>query len=648
MTAAPSATGNETTLSSVPMSVSGPAATPLRAFLRTEAGSARILLATIVSALIWINIQPAGYEAFWSWVFPLRIGPLAASLDLRTWVNSGLMTFFFLVVGLEARREFDLGELRDHRRLLLPVAAGLAGMALPVLIYLAINHKGAGAHGWGAAMSTDTALALGVLSAVGRRLPERVRAFILTVFVVDDLVALIVIALAYNSHIKPFGLGVASAAYAGALVSRRRRYGHRKPAFIVLAVVVWGALLGSGVDPVVAGLAVGLATSAYVPRRDELEEATTLVRLFREQPTPELAASATQHLTSALSANARWQHALHRLTSYLVVPLFALANAGVMVSPSVLAQASTARIAIGIFLAYVVGKPIAVIGTCWAAGRISRGAIRPPVGWAAVLGSGTIAGVGFTVSLLIANLAFTGAALREAKIGLLAAALTASVLSIGVYRLVALLPPPARAGALLGTARQLSDLAEPVDPARDHVRGPGADDAVTIVEYGDFECPWTQHADPATRALLAEHPGLRYVWRHLPLHDVHPHAQLAAEAAEAAAAQGKFWPMHDLLLDHLDRLDFGDLIAYAGQLGLDADQFRDDLVRHSYAARVAQDIDSADRSDVAGTPTFFINGHRHDGPPDLAALNREIEEAETQPPLNPGSPRGGLKVVAWN
>src|ERR1700759_768435 len=363
MTAAPSATGNETTLSSVPMSVSGPAATPLRAFLRTESGSARILLATIVSALIWINIQSAGYEAFWSWVLPLRIGPLAASLDLRTWVNSGLMTFFFLVVGLEARREFDLDELRNHRRLLLPAAAGLGGMVLPVLISLAINHSGAGARGWGAAMSTDTALALGVLSAVGRGLPERVRAFILTVFVVDDLVALVVIALAYNSHIRPLGLGLAAVAYAGALVvSRRLRYRQRKPVSIVLAVVVWAALLGSGVDPVVAGLAIGLATSAYAPRRDELEEATTLVRLFREQPTPGLAASATRHLTGALSANARWQHAWHRLTSYLVVPLFALANAGVVVSPSVLAQASTARIAIGIFLAYVVGKPIAVIG----------------------------------------------------------------------------------------------------------------------------------------------------------------------------------------------------------------------------------------------------------------------------------------------
>lgn len=635
MTSRPAVTIGTAGRDPVRMSVPGPATSPLRAFLRTESGSAGILLAAIALALVWANIAPAGYEACWASVFTVRAGPLSASLDLRTWVNSGLMTLFFLVVGLEARREFDLGELRNHRRLLLPLAAGLAGMVMPVLIYLAINRSGSAARGWGAAMSTDTALALGVLSVAGRGLPERIRIFVLTVFVVDDLVALAVIALAYNSRIRPLAVGVAAVAYAGVLASRRLPYPRRKPVFIGLTVVVWGALLASGVDPVVTGLAVGLVVSAYVPRRDALEEATTLVRQFREQPTPELATSATKSLTGTLSANARVQHSLHRLTSYLIVPVFALANAGVVVSLHLLALAATAPISIGIFVAYVAGKPVAVIGTCWGITRISRGAIRPPVGWAAVLGSGTIAGVGFTVSLLIADLAFNGAPLREAKIGLLAAALTASVLSITVYRLIALLPAPARARALLGTARQLSDLAVPVDPARDHILGP-AHAAITVVEYGDFECLWTQQADPVARELLAGHPDLRYVWRHLPLHDVHPHAELAAEAAEAAAAQGRFWPMHDLMLAHLDRLDLVDLVGYASRLGLDVGRFRDDLLRHAYAAHVAQDIDSADRSGVAGTPTFFINGHRHDGPPDLAALNRDIEEVRAQ--VTPAKP----------
>ena len=319
------------------------------------------------------------------------------------------MAFFFLVVGLEARREFDLGELRERRRMILPVAAGLVGMAVPVLIYLAFNHSGAGLHGWGAAMSTDTALALGVLAVAGKQVPDRIRTFLLTVFVVDDVVALVVIAIAYTDEVHVTGLLVAIAAYAGLLATTRLRYQQRRVVFTVLAVVLWCALLASGIDPVVAGLAVGLATSAYVPRRDALEQATTLVRLFREQPTPELARTATRELTGTLSANARLQHTYHRLTSYVIVPLFALANAGDRAAtPSLLNEAFTAPVTWGSFVAFVVGKPVAVAGTSWLLTRTSRGAVRPSVGWAGVVGSGLIAGVPFTLSLLIADLAFTG------------------------------------------------------------------------------------------------------------------------------------------------------------------------------------------------------------------------------------------------
>jgi Na+/H+ antiporter NhaA len=603
---------------------------PRRPALRAASTGSAVLVSAAVLAIVWANVPALRYDGFWAWIATVRIGPWSASLDLRTWVNSGLMTLFFLVVGLEARREFDLGDLRDRRRLLLPVLAGLAGMALPVGIYLLVNRGGPGVHGWGAAMSSDTALALGAFALVARQAPDRIRTFVLTVFVVDDLVALVVIAVAYSAHVRPAGLVVAVVAFVALVASRRLPYQrYRVWAYAGLTVVTWAALLSSGIDPVVAGLAAGLATAAYTPNRRDLEEATTLVRLFREQPSPQLALSATRGLTATLSANARLRSKFQAATSYLIVPLFALANAGIVLNGSLLSRAVRSPITIGIVIAYVIGKPFAVVVTSWLIERLSRGSMRPPVGWGAVLGSGTIAGIGFTVSLLIADLAFSGAALDEAKIGTLVAAVAASLLSLAVYRGIGALPARARVRALLGTADRLVDLAEPVDSGRDHVRGP-AGAVVTIVEYGDFECPWTAMAGPTADELLAENRDVRYVWRHLPLPDIHPNAQIAAEAAEAAAGQDAFWAMHELLLSHQDRLGADDVLGYASRLGLDLDRFRTELAGHHYASRIERDVASADRSGVAGTPTFFVNGRRHDGAQDLATLSRVIGEARAQ------------------
>jgi protein-disulfide isomerase len=186
-----------------------------------------------------------------------------------------------------------------------------------------------------------------------------------------------------------------------------------------------------------------------------------------------------------------------------------------------------------------------------------------------------------------------------------------------------------RIRALLGSAEPLVDLAVPVEPARDHIRGP-QDALVTLVEYGDFECPYCGQAEAAIRELLAEHGDLRYVWRHLPLNDVHPHAQLAAEAAEAAAEQGRFWDMHDLLLARQDELTADALVAAAAELGLDTERFRDDLDRREGAGRIAEDVDGADRSGVSGTPTFFVNGRRHHGAYDVATLTQAVRLAKAR------------------
>jgi Na+/H+ antiporter NhaA len=599
--------------------------TPLRRFLRTEAGSATVLLSAALLALIWVNVNASSYETVWTTDFSLRLGRWGVTQDLRSWVNSGLMALFFLVVGLEARREFDVGELRERSRVTLPLLAGVGGMVCAVGIYFAFNAGRDSAGGWGVAMSTDTAFALGMLALVGSRFPDRLRAFMLTVVVVDDVIALVVIALFYTETVAFGALVIAVVLFIAIPVAIKIgiRYGL---AYAALGVASWFALLRSGVDPVVLGLALGLVTYATPAARADLERATDLFRQFREQPTSELARTAQAGLSSAVSPNELLAQRYHPWTSYAIVPLFALANAGVEINGSFLARAYTSPITLGIAIGFIAGKPIGITGTAWLVTKLSHGRLRPPVGWAAVLGGGAIAGLGFTVSLLIASLAFTGAELEEAKLGILTAALGAAALTWTVARVTALLPRIRRIRALVGTAEEIVDLADPVDPDRDHWRG-REDAPVTVVEYGDFECPYCGQAEPVVRELLADIGDLRYVWRHLPLNDVHPRAQVAAEASEAAAAQGAFWEMHDLLLDHQDALRPSDLAGYAEQLGLDVERFTEDLRRHAQTARVAEDVDSADLSGVAGTPTFFVNGRRHFGAYDIQTLTRAVKSA---------------------
>jgi Na+/H+ antiporter NhaA len=602
--------------------------TPLRAFLRTETGGASVLLSAAIAALVWVNVDASSYDALWGTRLSIEVGGAGVALELRHWVNSGLMTFFFFVVGLEARREFDLGELRERKRFALPLLAAIGGMATAVAIYLAFNMGGSSAGGWGIAMSTDTAFVLGLLALVGGRIPDRLRAFILTLVVVDDILALVVIATVYTEQVRVSAL-LAALGMFGAVLAARALGVRRGLVYAVLGAATWVALLESGVEPVVVGLAMGLLAYAYPAARSDLERVGDRFREFREQPTPELERSARDELRSAISPNERLQLLYHPWTSYVIVPLFALANAGIAIDGGFLERALSSPITLGILFGYVAGKPLGILGASWVVARLSRERLRPPVGWAAVAGGGTIAGIGFTVSLLVATLAFEGLQLEEAKLGILSAALCASIVTWLVFRATALLPRHARTRALLGTDSPILDLYLEVDVERDHIRGP-VEAPVTVVEYGDFECPYCGQAEPFVRELLREFGDVRYVWRHLPLNDVHPQAQLAAEAAEAAAEQDAFWPMHDLLLDHQDALRPADLMGYAEQLGLDVERFSSQLRRHAGANRVAEDVNSADLSGVSGTPTFFINGQRHYGAYDTDTLATAVRAARAR------------------
>ena len=424
--------------------------TPLRQFLRTETGSAAILLTATVAALVWTNVDAGSYDSLWRTPISLNLGSFGIAQDLHGWVNSGLMTFFFLVIGLEARREFDMGELRERSRMAVPLAAGLGGLVLPVAIFLAINAGRPSATGWGAAMSTDTAFALGMLALVGPK-SDRLRIYLLTFAVVDDLTTIVIIALVYSGHIDVPALVAGVAALAGVYLARY--WGLRQGVLYAgLAVAAWAAFFKSGVDPAVSGMVLGLLTPAYPAARSDLERATTRVRRFREQPTPEMARAASIGLSAAISPNERLQEMFHPWASYVIVPLFALANAGLVISGEFLARAFTSPVTLGILVGYVAGKPIGTTGAAWLVTVLSRGRLRPPAGWASVTGAGTIAGIGVTVSLLVASLAFHGEQLAQAKAGVLAAALAAAVLTWAVFQVTSSAP---QTGTAARTARHL-------------------------------------------------------------------------------------------------------------------------------------------------------------------------------------------------
>ena len=347
--------------------------TPLRRFVRTETGGAAVLVAAVLAALVWANVG-SSYQEVWETPVALTFGDDGIRLSLREWVNSGLMTFFFLVTGLEARRELDLGELRERRRLVLPLLVGVGGMAASVAVYLAFNLGGPSAAGWGIALSSDAALGLGLLAVAAPRAPQRLRAFVLTVLVVNELVALALIAALYSHDLDLTAL--AWGATFVAMIAAMRALGVRSSIpCVLLGVAAWVALHESGVEPVVLGLALGLLFGARPVGRPELHRATERFRRFREQPTPKLERSARHGLRAAIPPNERLLALFHPWTSYAIVPLFALANAGVAIDGELLRRAAGSPVTIGVLLGFLAGQ---------AARHVRHGARgHPPVARAA-------------------------------------------------------------------------------------------------------------------------------------------------------------------------------------------------------------------------------------------------------------------------
>jgi Na+/H+ antiporter NhaA len=608
-------------------------ASPLRHFLQTEAGSAGLLLGAAVIALVWANSPAAdAYESVWTTDLMVRLGGGEISLDLRHWVNDGLMALFFFVIGLEVRRELSLGELTQRRRIVVPAVAAVGGMLVPVALYLLLNPSGDEAHGWGIVIGTDTAFMLGALAIVGPACPTQLRVFLLTLTVFDDIVAVAIIGVVYSESLDVVALAVAAACLAAlALLSHSGQW--RASIYVLVGTVLWVATLESGLHPSIAGMLAGLLIAAKTPRRADVEQAASLFRAFRQSPLPEVGSSAVRGLRRAVSVNERLQTALHPWASYVIVPVFALANAGVDLRGGLVEDALGSTVTWGVVWGLVLGKLLGIGAGALGAVRLRLGALPQGVGEGQVLGGAALSGIGFTVSLLIAGLAFDDAALQaEATVGVLLAAVLATATGKIVFWLAAVIR-----GERTATLPLFLD--RPVDPEVDHIRGP-VDAPLTLVEYGDFECPFCGRATGVVKDLRRRFgDDLRYVFRHLPLTDVHGYAELAAHGAEAAAAQGRFWDMHDLLFDHQDELDVADLVGYAAQLGLDTERFLRDVEERAHDMHIRDDVASAEASGARGTPTFFVGERRHLGAYDATTLANELEDLRERPLTTPAPTR---------
>jgi NhaA family Na+:H+ antiporter len=409
-------------------------ARPLREFLHTEAAGGILLLVTTLAALVWANSPfRESYERLWTTEIGVRIGDFEFAEDLRHWVNDGLMAIFFFVVGLEIKRELVAGELSEPRAAAVPVFAAIGGMAVPAALYVLINYGGEGAAGWAIPMATDIAFAVGVLSLLGRHSPDSLKTFLLSLAIVDDIGAILVIALFYSKGIH-LGWLTTALLLIGVVVFMRSRRIWWVPLYVIVGCAIWFATLQSGVHATIAGVVLGLLAPARAadPKgaRDAVDEASALM----QDPKPSSIRGISMQAQEAVSVAERLEHILHPWTSYAVIPIFALANAGVRLSISSLESAVTSTVTLGIVAGLVGGKLLGVTGASLFSTRIGVGSMPRDVTARHVVGVGAIAGIGFTVSLFIAALAFDDTRLiDEAKIGILLASAAAALVGAIVF-----------------------------------------------------------------------------------------------------------------------------------------------------------------------------------------------------------------------
>jgi NhaA family Na+:H+ antiporter len=411
-------------------------------FLHIEAVSGIILLAAAAIALIWANSPLAGsYHALWHLPLSIGLGSLSFSQSLHFWINDGLMTIFFLVVGMEIRREMHEGALRDMRQASMPIVAALGGVIAPAIVYLALNGDAVRARGWAVPTATDIAFAVGVLALLGRSIPANVRVFLLTLAIIDDVIAVLIIAFFYSGGLAPIGFAVAGLGVLMVLGLQRIGIGSAF-AYVVPGAIVWTGMLMTGAHPTLAGVLLGLMTPVLPLRLPELPVETVWRVAGELRDGDDLSARDKHHVAQSLRQIAlarrellppvvRVEMALHPWVAFGIMPLFALANAGVSLDGVDLSAGSAQGVMVGVAVALVLGKPLGVLGATWLMVRMGWGQLPAGVSWAAVGLIGLLAGIGFTMSIFIAMLAFTDESLLgAAKLGVLLGSLVAAALGL--------------------------------------------------------------------------------------------------------------------------------------------------------------------------------------------------------------------------
>ncbi len=579
---------------------------------------ALVLIAATIAALLWANLPGESYLTFWHLPLGLELGDFRFELSLQHWINDAVMAVFFAHVTLEVRREIELGELRDWRRASVPVIAAVAGLIIPALIYVGVTWGSDAVGGWGVVVSTDTAFVLGMLALVGRAMPPQLRIFLVTLAVADDVGALGVIAFAYTDHFTPLPLVLA---VSGLVIIAIMRFAGvwRAGLYLLPAVVVWVGFFLSGVHATLAGVAIALLLPIFATRSDDLRRAQNRMRAFQMSPTAGSARFAENSLARAISVNERAHRALMPYITWLILPLFALANAGVRITGDSLADAFTSTLTWGVIIGLVVGKIVAITFSTWIVTRLRPGALGPAVRMSHILGVGMLAGMGFTISLFVTELAFDDPTdVSRAQIGVLAATVIAATLGAITFTI------------LNARERRRSPhrdrLIRQFDAQRDPALGTPASALISFVEYGNYATPYAAGAGEMREGMEGQFGAdIVYTFRHLPLEQ--PLGRSAAIANEAAAMQGRFWEMRDELLREAPIESERQIRRAAASAGVNLRRFEHDWVEEVAKQRVDEDMADAEAMHLHEAPVFFIDNVRYEGPIDADSVNAAVRVA---------------------